>query len=373
LTVVRFCDRLGIPHSTWYYWRDAHRAGREVRHWPAPVVDALEDVAEAKAHKYSAWGHRKIWAMLRADGYFVSQSSVKRAMGRRNLLQPRRYHAEVRALARARRAVFTNPPTRRNRVWQTDFSEYETEHSGFWQLSGYVDYATKFCLTAGAFGTKTALDALISLKAAIAAAEEELGHPLAEDCLDALTGEIVPLVIVTDNGSCYKSADFAAFIAARPWLHHVRTRFRSPWTNGVIERFFQTLKYEGLFRHEITDGYQLGRRIEIERALYNDVRPHEHLDFATPRSRYLGPQPADDVPIQLPGTGPPINYNPDPPRPRTRRPPGPPRQRHEATAPEGSGQLDNATTGAGVKALSLDAGEDRRTLQQPGVDHPATD
>jgi transposase InsO family protein len=366
MTVERFCARLGIPRSTWYYRRDAHRAGRTVHHWPAPVVDALEDVAEAKAHKYSAWGHRKIWAMLRADGYQVSQSSVKRAMSRRDLLQPRRYHAEVRALAKARRAVFTTPPVRRNRVWQTDFSEYETEHGGFWQLSGYVDYTAKFALALDAFGTKTAHDALTSLKAAIAAAEAELGHSLAEDCVNKATGEIVPLVIVSDNGACYKAAEFAAFIAARPWLYHVRTRFRSPWTNGVIERFFQTVKYEGLFRHEITNGYELGKQLQIERATYNDVRPHEHLDFDTPRSRYLGPQPVDDELPHLPGTGPPINYNPEPPRPRTRRPPGPPRTR-KATNPEGAGQADHAATAAGVKASSLDAGEDRRTLKKPGA------
>lgn len=370
MPIERFCDRLGIPRSTWYYWRAAHRAGRTVRHWPAPVVDALEDAAEAKAHKYSAWGHRKIWSMLRADGYFVSQSSVKRAMGRRNLLQPRRYHAEVRALAKARRAVFTAPPVRRNRVWQTDFSEYETEHGGFWQLSGYVDYATKFCLALDAFGTKTVHDALTSLKAAIAAAESELGHPLADECVEVATGEIIPLVIVTDNGACYKAAEFAAFIAARPWLYHVRTRFRSPWTNGVIERLFGTVKYEGLFRHEITNGYQLGEQLKTERATYNDIRPHEYLDFDTPRSRYLGPQPVDEVLPHLPGTGPPISYNPEPPRPRTRRPPGPPRPR-KATDPEGGGHDQPASTAAGVKALSLDAGEDRRRLNQPEAEPPA--
>jgi hypothetical protein len=87
-----------------------------VRRWPTPVLDSLDEAVTETAHKYSAWGHRKIWAMIRADGYDVSQSSVRRAMARRDLLQPRRYQAEVRALAKARKAVFTNPPTRRNRV-----------------------------------------------------------------------------------------------------------------------------------------------------------------------------------------------------------------------------------------------------------------
>ena len=64
--VRRFVGRLGIPSSTWYHWRAAHLQGRQVRRWPAPVVDAIEEQAAAQAHRWSAWGHRKIHAMLRA-------------------------------------------------------------------------------------------------------------------------------------------------------------------------------------------------------------------------------------------------------------------------------------------------------------------
>jgi transposase InsO family protein len=39
-----------------------------------------------------------------------------------------------------------------------------------------------------------------------------------------------------------------------PPLRHVRTRVRSPQTNGVIERFFGTSKYEHLYRAPIDDG-----------------------------------------------------------------------------------------------------------------------
>jgi putative transposase len=367
MSVSRFCARLGIPRATWYYWRQAQLHGRELRRWPAPVVDVVEDAAAEKAHTYSQWGHRKIWKLLRTDGLRISQSSVKRAMARRGLLMPRRYQGELRALARARKAVFSNPPQRRNRVWQSDFSEFETDHGGFWQLSGYVDYATKMALALDNFPTKTAHDALGSLKAAIAEAERLLGKSLSEDCVDPDTGELFPLVIVTDNGPCYRSADFAVFVAARPWLYHVRTRYRSPWTNGVIERFFQTIKYEGLYREEITNGSQLAAELVKQRRIYNDIRPHEHLDFDTPSERYLAPPPADDPrEIALPNTTPPLSYNPDPPRPRTRRPPGPPRPR-KATAPQGAGQADHAPTAAGVKVPSLDAGEDRRTLKKPGA------
>lgn len=57
----------------------------------------------------------------------------------RGLLNGRRDQAERRELARARRATFHDPPTCRNRVWQTDFSELETRAGGTWQMSGVVD------------------------------------------------------------------------------------------------------------------------------------------------------------------------------------------------------------------------------------------
>ena len=67
-------------------------------------------------------------------------------MARRNLLQPVRYQAERRQLAAARREVFVDPPVRRNRVWQADFSTFETTSEGAWQLCGVVDYAATIAL-----------------------------------------------------------------------------------------------------------------------------------------------------------------------------------------------------------------------------------
>jgi transposase InsO family protein len=76
--------------------------------------------------------------------------------------------------------------------------------------------------------------ALSCLHAAIAEAQRLLG-------LD----ETAPVAVVSDNGSAFKAPAFAqAFSGDDPLLRHVRTRVRSPQTNGVVERFFGTLKYD---------------------------------------------------------------------------------------------------------------------------------
>lgn len=292
--VERFVGRLGIPRSTWYYWRTGHQRGRPVRRWPAPVVDAVAERTIETAHKYAAWGHRKIWAMLRADGVAVSVSSVERAMRRAELLQPRRYLAERRQLAARRKEVFLEPPTRRNRVWQIDFTEFETSGHGTWRILVVVDYATKVCLAAAITGTSAARDAIESLEIAIAEAERLLGQPLADDCVDA-AGAPVPLTIVSDNGPAFKSAEFVGFFARHTALRHVRTRHHAPETNGVVERFNRSLKYEHLYREEIPDVVALHEEVEAYRELYNWVRPHETLGQLPPMARYLGEQPVEPL------------------------------------------------------------------------------
>ena len=290
LSVVRFCELLGMPRATWYRWRAAVTGGAArlgKGPWPAPVVDRIEPLAAKHAEQWAAWGHRKIWGLLAAEGVAASPASVRRAMARRGLLQPVGYQAERRQLAKARRAVFLDPPIRRNRVWQTDFSELESLAGGIWRMSGVVDYWAKACLACPVTTTQGTRDAVAALEAAIDQAEALLGQELLQDCVDHHTGELTPVVVVTDNGPAYRSVGFARFIASRPELLHVRTRHRSPQTNGVIERFYQAIKYEHLYRRQIPDGLALAQEVEAYLTIYNTIRPHEAIGFATPISRYL--------------------------------------------------------------------------------------
>lgn len=240
------------------------------------------------------WGHRKIWAMMRADGISASQSSVYRGLKRRGLLQPGNYHAERRALAQARKAAFLEPPGRRNRVWQTDFTRIEIATGAVWWIGPVLDYHAKVCLAAQISTTIAGRDAIVALRAAIDGAEAMLGHSLLADCVDPDTGELHPVIVVTDNGAAYRSADFARFIASRPELRHVRTRHHAPETNGVVERFNQSIKYEHLYREEITNGQELVDEIQGYRALYNRIRPHEGIGFRTPIDVYLS-EPTYDL------------------------------------------------------------------------------
>jgi transposase InsO family protein len=294
MTITGFAELTGVPRRTYTRRRGRWLAGEPPKGpWPAPTVERIEPTVAKLAEEFPAWGHRKIWALHNLDhpDAVVSQSSVRRAMARRGLLQPVDYQRERREIAKARRAAFVDPPTHRNQVWQLDFSEFETTREGKWQIAGCADYVTKHEFTRWISTTQMRHDAIEAVKAAVIEVAELLGHSLLEDVTDPATGQIHPVVIVTDNGPAFRSADFARFIASRSELAHVRTRHRSPGSNGVRERGFGTLKYEQLYRHDIDDGIDLARHVEAQRQIFNIRRPHEALGWRFPRDVYLTATP----------------------------------------------------------------------------------
>lgn len=302
ISVTRWCDLLGVPRATWYRWKAAVEAGGSSAKgpWPTPAQDAIEPDVVRVCDGFDGWGHRKVWGRLRLDDIVASPSTVKRTMGRNGLLQPAGYTGDLRRLAQARKAAFVEPPSRRNRVWQIDFSELESLGQGVWNLGGVADYVGKVALAMSVTMTKTARDAVAMVDDARRQAEAWLDRPLLEDLVDPATGELVPIVIVSDNGSAFRSSTFAAYIESRPEFVHVRTRYRAPHTNGVIERTFGSFKYEHLYRRELADGLEIAREVAGYQHVFNHVRPHEHLDFQTPYSIWIQPPTTEQEPTPDP-------------------------------------------------------------------------
>jgi transposase InsO family protein len=121
-------------------------------------------------------------------------------------------------------------------VWQLDFSEFETTRGSTWRIGGVADYWSKLELGWHVSTTQNHRDAIETIEQAIAESERLLGRPLAETLIDEATAEIRPIALVTDNGPCFKSVRFAAYVDRRAELIHIRTRRKLPGQNGVRER-----------------------------------------------------------------------------------------------------------------------------------------
>lgn len=90
--------------------------------------------------------------------------------------------------------------------------------------------------------------------------------------------------VMTDNGSCYKSRDFADACKALE-LKHIRTRPYTPKTNGKAERFIQTALREWAYARAYQTSEQRKQHLPRWTHMYNWHRPHGSLNSKPPISR----------------------------------------------------------------------------------------
>jgi transposase InsO family protein len=127
--------------------------------------------------------------------------------------------------------------------------------------------------------------AIAAVELVLPQAQRLLGPaPLIEYQPDPYTGEIVPIMLVTDNGGPFQSFRFSALITSRPELRHVRTRVRSLGQNDVRACLRLTQVRAALPRAG-DDPLDLVREAEAFRVELNTVRPHEALARTLSRRR----------------------------------------------------------------------------------------
>ena len=94
--------------------------------------------------------------------------------------------------------------------------------------------------------------------------------------------------VMTDNGSCYVSRDFAAH-CANSSLRHIRTRPYTPKTNGKAERFIQTLTREWAYGRVYNTSHERTAQLPHWLDYYNHRRPHGGIGHQPPINRLSTP------------------------------------------------------------------------------------
>lgn len=94
--------------------------------------------------------------------------------------------------------------------------------------------------------------------------------------------EIEVSAVMTDNGSCYRSRDFAA---ALNQIKHRHTRPYRPQTNGKVERFNHTLSTEWAYAQTYTSDQARTATYDAWLHHYNHHRPHTGINGAVPADR----------------------------------------------------------------------------------------
>jgi transposase InsO family protein len=89
--------------------------------------------------------------------------------------------------------------------------------------------------------------------------------------------------VITDNGACYRSNDFARIVGTQ--TRHQRTKPYTPRHNGKAERYQRIMAEEVLYAREYRSEDERSAAIRIWNIHYNYHRPHSAADGQPPASR----------------------------------------------------------------------------------------
>ena len=210
------------------------------------------------------YGYRRVWALLRREGWPINKKRVHRLWREEGLKVP---EGKQRKRRRLLLGTSENGCTRRrathlNHVWSYDFVMDETEDGRRLKMMPIVDEYSRECLS-------------IEVERSITA--EDVVETLAS--LFRQRGE--PAFVRSDNGP-----EFVAR-AIKRWLEvsGVRTLYiepGSPWENAYSETFISRLGDELLKREVFADLLEAKVLVEDYRGHYNHHRPHSALGYLTP-------------------------------------------------------------------------------------------
>jgi putative transposase len=88
-------------------------------------------------------------------------------------------------------------------------------------------------------------------------------------------------VIRSGNGLIFQSRRFREAC----WFYRLRQEYITPYTpeqNGMIERFFRTLKEECVWQHNFVSFAEASEKIREWIRGYNEERPHQSLGYQSP-------------------------------------------------------------------------------------------
>jgi putative transposase len=241
-----------------------------------PLVSRVKTLAT----EHIRYGYRRIWALLRREGWKVNVKRIWRLWKLERLQVPKRRPRKRRCgpslLVAPCKAIAPN------HVWTLDFVADRLSHGGRLRMLTVVDEFTRESL---------AIRVERSLKA----------KDVQETLETIMKSRGKPCYLRSDNGSEFIEKSL------REWLISQGTKSLfidtgSPWQNGKCESF------NGKFRDEClnTQWFRTLREakvlIEIWRKEYNSFRPHRALGYATPleyAARWDSTNPSDALRVVI--------------------------------------------------------------------------
>lgn len=290
------CRHFGLSPDSFYLWKrrynpydlssleDDTRSRRPKRLRQPTTSPDLVAAVKAWREAYPRWGKKKLYPLVRAQGFVTSQPTVGRILTR---LRAKGQLSEppvvtARLAGKKRRSISKRPHAER-RDWN-----YQPKLPGdLVQLDtlyvATVDAKRRYQFTAGDYISKHAARTVAT----------GLTSTAATKVLDVIEQRlpVKPKIIQVDGGS-----EFMAVFEKACEKRGIRLFVlppQSPKLNGMVERLQRTSREEiyDLGMADATTIEEHNRLLARQDYIYNHIRPHEALGLRTPNEYYVGIKP----------------------------------------------------------------------------------
>ncbi|MHA1939915.1 MAG: IS3 family transposase [Candidatus Thorarchaeota archaeon] len=258
-SIRRICRLLQVSRSS--------MSSVEKRRKRKPVVNEhLVDLIYRVIKDHPTYGYRRVWAILRfREGVTVNRKTIYRIM------KLKRWFVKHRIMTPRPRVVHRRSITSEsNTRWAMDVSHICCGNDGWAHLAAVIDCHDR---------------ELMGYEFSLRGRSKEAERALEEACI-ARYGTLRPEgrtpVVRSDNGLIFQSKRFRK--ACR--TYRLTQEFITPYTpeqNGLIERFFRSLKEECVWQHNFKSFAHAHAHIRSWIEWYNSGRPHQALGYKSPR------------------------------------------------------------------------------------------
>lgn len=257
----RVCAALGVSRGAMRPRPStSSRAGRERR--DSPLSKQILGVIVS----YPTYGYRRIHAVLkRSLGIQVNRKTVYRELSDHGWFVHQR-SVTPRPRVQGRRSV----ASRSNERWAMDVTHVDCGRDGWGHLAAVIDCHDR---------------EIVGYEFALRSRAREAERALEDGCINRF-GTLRPSgptpIVRSDNGLIFQSRRFRS--ACRDY--RLEQEFITPYTpeqNGVIERFFRSLKEECVWLENFESFEHARLRVREWIHWYNHGRPHQSLGYVSPR------------------------------------------------------------------------------------------
>lgn len=258
LSIRRQCELLGVARAGIYYQAQPERT-ENLR-----LMNFLDELHT----ECPFYGYRKLTWEAQKSGYVVNHKRVQRLLKQMGIeaVYPRKKpnlsapgHRIYPYLLRNVQAQYPN------HIWGVDIT-YIRMRVGFLYLVAIMDWYSRYVLS---WRLSNSMEASFCVEALAAALE------LA-----------VPKIHNSDQGSQFGSEAYIATLLTKNVQISMDGRGRA-FDNIFTERLWRSVKYEHVYLHDYTDGFEARDKLGEYFELYNNRRPHQALGYQTPKQVFL--------------------------------------------------------------------------------------